>query len=116
MIKTYIILFLVGFIQNMIFTLNSRSRQSANVTKHFWTAILSNGLWFVCTFMLILPEMFKAIALGSMEERLLLLAVYTISTALGSIVMMKINLGHWRIKYLTESGSSHVGAKYNKKE
>ena len=100
----------VGFIQNMVFTLVSRSRQSADVPRHFWASIGSNGIWFLTTFVLLVPQVLKSIAEGGGALDILILGgTYAISTALGSCAMMKINLGHWKVPGLTEKGKSQVG-------
>lgn len=108
---TYIIIAFVAFIQSMIFTLNSRSRASGDTVKHFFTAILSHGCWFLVTFILLFPEIFNSVAEGTIKERVILLIIYSISSSLGGLVMMKINLGHWKVPYLTEEGKSRVGSR-----
>lgn len=47
----------LAFIQNVAFTLNSRSRNRDNLKYHTITAILSNGLFFLTFRELILAEM-----------------------------------------------------------
>lgn len=108
---TYLIIAVVCIIQSAIFTLNSRSRASGNAAKHFGTSMLSNGTYFLITFMLIFPEIFKSVAEGDLKQRFILLGIYTVCNAFGSYVMIKINLGHWKIKGLTEEGKSKVGSR-----
>jgi len=96
-------------VQSAIFTLNSRSRASGNAAKHFGTSILSNATYFLITFMLIFPEIFKSVATGELYQRFILLGLYTVFNALGAYIMIKVNLGHWNIKYLTEEGKSKIG-------
>ena len=101
----------VGFIQNMVFTLVSRSRQSANVKRHFFASVGSNGIWFLTTFVLIIPQVLKSTAEnGSHLDMYILGGVYAVATALGSCTMQKINLGDWYVPYLTEKGKDKVGA------
>jgi hypothetical protein len=98
----YIYLFFVAFIQNMAFTWVSRSRQSGNPKKHAVAATFSNSIWFVCNFFILFPVILKTIAEGDMLSKLVLMLVYVSATVLGSVVMMKINLGHWYVPFLTE--------------
>ena len=106
------LLAIVGFIQNMVFTLVSRSRQSADIKRHFYASLGSNGIWFLTTFVLIVPQVMKSIAEGgSLLDMTILGGTYAVATALGSCVMMKINLGQWYVPGLTEKGKSQVGAR-----
>lgn len=107
----YLLLAVVSFFQSAIFTLNSRSRASGDVYKHFFTANLSHGVWFVTTFMLILPKMSEAFERDSYVQAVSVCLLYMISNSLGGFVMMKINLGHWYVPWLTEKGKSKVGAR-----
>lgn len=113
-ILNLLLLFIVAFIQNAVFTFVSRSRNSGNPNKHFYAAIASNGIWFVCNFFLLFPEMLKIAETGSFWQRLILLFIYVIPTSLGSVFMMKINLGHIPmpkiLSFLVESGKSKVGS------
>jgi len=104
-----IILFVIAFIQNMVFTWVSRSRNSGNVNKHMIASICSNLIWFICNFFILFPEILKTVQEGSILDRVLVLIIYTIATSLGSVVMMKVNLGHWYIPFLTENGKDKVG-------
>lgn len=96
-VTTLIMLFVVAFIQNMFFTFTSRSRNSGDPNKHFKAAIGSNGIWFVCNYFILFPEMFKIVEEGQLLMKLTVLIIYVIATALGSVFMMKINLGHYSI-------------------
>lgn len=98
----YIFLFAIAFIQNMAFTWVSRSRQSGNPRKHAIAAIFSNSIWFVCNFFILFPEILRAVAEGNLWDRLILMVIYVAATVSGSVVMMKINLGHWYVPFLTE--------------
>lgn len=48
---------------------------------------------------------------GDMWDRIIIGVIYIASTTLGSVIMMKINLGHWYVPFLTEEGKSKVGEK-----
>ena len=102
-ITNLILLFIICFFQNMIFTFTSRSRNSGNVPRHFIAALMSNSTWFIVNYFLLFPEIMKATKDGDFSEKCIIAIVYMISTALGSITMMKINLGHWYVPYFTES-------------
>lgn len=108
----YIFLFGIAFIQNMAFTWVSRSRQSGNPSKHAIAAIFSNSIWFVCNFFILFPEILRAVAEGTIWDRVILMVIYVAATVLGSVTMMKINLGHWYVPFLTEKkDKDKVGAR-----
>ena len=109
-ITNYLFLFVVSFVQNMAFTWVSRSRNLADVWKHSIASIFSNGIWFVCNYFILFPEVMKTVIEGSLWERIIIGLIYISSTTLGSVVMMKINLGHWNVLFLTEKGKSKVGS------
>ena len=114
-----VILFIVGFIQNMAFTAVSRSRNSGDVRHHFKTAIASNMIWFVCNFFILFGTMLKSITDGDILTSLEVLTVYVLGTALGSSFMMMISLGKvrfpkgfkWLENHLVETGKKKVGAR-----
>jgi hypothetical protein len=101
-IKTifYLLIFgLIAFVQNMAFTWSSRSRNSGDPSYHRFAALCSNGVYWLCNLPMTLfilqwqHNVLKLLASG---------LVYTISTAEGSVLMMKILLKH-------ESGKRMVG-------
>lgn len=101
--KTVLLLLLfagVSFIQNMAFTWTSRSRNSGDPNYHRYASYASNGIWFVCQ-MFIVSVMWKPL----LEGDLLLVAIggiiYVVSTAEGSVFMMKLLLGKINVPYLT---------------
>lgn len=104
-----ILLAIVGFFQNAIFTLVSRSRNSGDPQRHFFAAICSNGIWFITTFVLIIPQILDEVASGEWSQVALVGGVYAVATAAGSWAMMKVNLGHWYIPFLTEKDKARVG-------
>lgn len=91
----------VSFIQNMAFTWTSRSRNSGDPSYHRYASYASNGIWFVCQ-MFIVSAMWKPL----LEGDLLMVAIggiiYVISTAEGSVFMMKLLLGKINVPYLTK--------------
>lgn len=93
----------VAFIQNMMFTLVSRSRNSADTNYHRKCAWGSNGVWFVCQ-VLIVKNVWTAIHEGQWWYALVAGLVYSIATTEGSVLMMKRLLR-------TETGARRVGAR-----
>ena len=89
---TLILLGIVAFIQNMMFTWASRSRNSGSPGYHFFAALGSNSTWFICNFFLILPKMLDVFKNGNFNDQLVVMLVYVICTSLGSCLMMKILL------------------------
>ena len=97
------ILGIASFFQNMMFTWSSRSRNSGDPSYHRHAAWGSNGIWFICHF-LILRQVWSTLTSGNWLVLFLTLIIYTICTAEGSVLMMKILLKK-------EKGSKRVGAK-----
>lgn len=96
----------VAFIQNMVFTWVSRSRNSGDPYYHFPIALLSNSIWFICSFIFILPKMIDIYVNneGDITTAIVVFAVYNLSTAIGSTVMM--------IRLLNkETGKQRVGSR-----
>ena len=91
----------VAFIQNMAFTWSSRSRNSGDPGYHRYASLCSNGVYWLCN----LP---MTLFIIQWQHNLPLLAmsgiVYTISTAEGSVLMMRILLRK-------EKGKRMVGAR-----
>lgn len=109
MLENIIMLTLLGivaFIQNMFFTLVSRSRNSADPNYHRKCAWGSNGVWFVCQ-VLIVKNVWEAIHNNQWWYALAAGLVYSICTTEGSVLMMKRLLK-------TEKGSRRVGARIQK--
>jgi len=98
-----IILAVLAFIQNMAFTLVSRSRNSADPGYHRFCAWGSNGIWFLCQ-VCIVKSIWSAIEAGNYWYVLAAGIIYTLSTTEGSVFMMKRLLK-------TEKGKRRVGAR-----
>ncbi len=97
------ILIVVAFIQNMAFTLVSRSRNSADPDFHRKCAWCSNGIWFLC-YMFLMRSIWKDLMAGNMLPVFLVGAAYALATAEGSVLMMKIAI-------MREKGKRRVGAR-----
>lgn len=89
----------VSFIQNMAFTASSRSRNSGDPTYHRWCSYASNGVYYITNALLTLYivryQQWWMLALQGV--------VYTLSTAEGSVLMMRKMLAK-------EKGKRAVGA------
>ena len=96
------ILITVAFVQNMAFTLVSRSRNSGDPDYHRYCAWGSNGIWFLC-YMFLMRSIWKDLMAGNMLPMFLVGAAYALATAEGSVLMMKIALRK-------EKGKRRVGA------
>jgi hypothetical protein len=94
----------VAFIQNMSFTLVSRSRNSGDPDYHRYCAWGSNGIWFLC-YMFLMRSIWADLMAGNMLPVLLVGAAYALATAEGSVLMMKIALRN-------EKGKRQVGSKF----
>jgi hypothetical protein len=92
----------VAFIQNMMFTLVSRSRNSQDTDYHRYCAWGSNGVWFICQIMIV-KNIWTAINAGQWWYAILAGVVYSLATTEGSVLMMKRLIK-------SESGKRRVGA------
>lgn len=93
----------VAFVQNMAFTAVSRSRNSGDPAYHRRCAYASNGIWFLCQFF-IWSRVWPAFDSGNYIELLPVAVIYLLTTAEGSVMMMKRLLK-------TETGKRKVGAR-----
>lgn len=91
------------FIQNAVFTMVSRSRNSGHVWYHFPIAIMSNGIYFLLHYVFIIPEVIKQVNAGDTSSMLWLALLYTLPTASGSTFMM------WFAVNKIEKGKKRVG-------
>lgn len=92
----------VAFIQNMFFTLVSRSRNSQDTDYHRYCAWGSNGVWFICQVMIV-KNIWSAIMAGQWWYAIMAGIVYSLATTEGSVLMMKRLIA-------TEKGKRRVGA------
>lgn len=92
----------VSFIQNMAFTAVSRSRNAGDPSYHRRCAYASNGIYILCQFF-IWSRVWPAFNTGNYIELLPVAIIYVLSTAEGSVFMMKRLLR-------TETGMRKVGA------
>lgn len=97
-----------SYFQNMMFTLVSRSRNSADPAYHRKCAWGSNAIWFICQ-ILIVKNVWASIHEGNWTYAIIAGIIYSLSTTEGSVMMMKRLLK-------SETGLRRVGAKINSEE
>jgi hypothetical protein len=98
MIYTVIKILLLAFIQNISFSIVSRSRNRDNKKYHIIASLFSNSIWFLT---------FRELILGDMNY--LLFIPYVIGTVVGSSYGMTISM---KIeKWLGASTDSHLKKK-----
>ena len=95
MIVGILLLMLLAFVQNVSFSIVSRSRNRNNMTYHLIAAIFSNGVWFLT---------FRHLVTAKMD--LALFVPYTIGTVSGSLVGQRISM--FIEKLLGASSDSHL--------
>lgn len=125
---TLLLLIPIPFIQNMAFTWVSRSRQGGDPDHHRPASWSSNGVWIITqTFIAanvytpITHMIEKGLMLDQVLKIFLTFLIYTITTAEGSVFMMKIRLGMIKrlpriFSFLVEEGATKVGADAKKKQ
>ena len=110
----------VSFVQNMFFTWVSRSRQGGDPDYHRFAAWGSNGVWLLTQGFIAanvytpISDMVRdGIDSDSIIKISLTFIIYALSTTEGSVTMMKMNLGRYKLpralKFLEESGKRQVG-------
>ena len=88
----------LAFVQNISFTITSRSRNRDNYTYHLIASVFSNGIWFLT---------FRELIRGDMN--LLLFIPYLIGTVSGSLTGVKISM--FIEKMIGASADGHQGVK-----
>lgn len=80
MITMLTILFL-AFIQNISFTMVSRSRNRDNMTYHTICSVFSNGIWFATMHQLVVTDLSWSLAVP-----------YIVGTVIGSVTGAKVSM------------------------
>jgi len=115
--ETVLLLVLLGcvsFIQNMMFTWTSRSRNSGDPDYHRFASWGSNGVWFLAQ-MFIVKLMWEPLMKGDWAIVAIGGLIYIAATTEGSVFMMRILLGKvpwlpkWLSRLLVEQGKRKVG-------
>lgn len=78
---SYLVILFLAFIQNVSFTMVSRSRNRDNMTYHAICSVFSNGLWFATMHFLVVSELNWLLAIP-----------YIIGTVSGSIFGAKVSI------------------------
>lgn len=90
-----ITILLLAFIQNVSFTITSRSRNRDSLSYHLVASVFSNTIWFLTMRELVLSEM-----------TLILFIPYTIGAVGGSVWGVKASM--WIEKKLSARSDSHI--------
>lgn len=93
--KEILIILILAYIQNISFSIVSRSRNRDNITYHLIAATFSNTIWFLTMRELVTAHM-----------TLILFIPYTIGTVLGSVTGVKVSM--WIEKKLNAQSDSHL--------
>jgi hypothetical protein len=95
MILGIVTLMLLAFVQNVSFSIVSRSRNRNSMVYHLIAAIFSNGVWFLT---------FRYLVTSNMDFALFV--PYTIGTVSGSLVGQKISM--WIEKLIGATSDGHL--------
>ena len=86
---------ILAFVQNITFSLVSRSRNRDNINYHIFASLLSNSIWFLT---------FRELVTKDMDFKLFI--PYTIGTVIGSVYGVKISM---KIEsWLNASSDKHI--------
>lgn len=92
---TFLLVLCLAFVQNVSFTMVSRSRNRDSMTYHAICSVFSNGIWFLTMRELVVAEL-----------SILLLAPYVVGTVCGSLFGARVSM---RIeKIIGARADSHV--------
>jgi len=94
----FISLLLLAFIQNVSFSMVSRSRNRDNIKYHIVASVFSNAVWFLTFRQLIVADMNLALFLP-----------YTVGTVLGSVSGVRISM--WIETIIGASSDTHITKK-----
>lgn len=78
---TWITILALAFVQNISFTMVSRSRNRSNMTYHAICSVFSNGIWFLTMHQLVVTDL-----------SFWLLAPYVVGTVSGSLFGAKVSM------------------------
>ena len=95
MLLKILVILCLAFIQNVSFSIVSRSRNRSNATYHIIAATFSNGIWFLTMRHLVRGDM-----------NFILFLPYVFGTVLGSISGVKLSM--FIEKFLGASADGHL--------
>jgi len=99
MLMEILIMLILAFVQNVSFSIVSRSRNRSSIKYHIIAATFSNSIWFLTFRQLVLAKM-----------NLILFIPYCVGTVIGSVIGVRISM--WIERILHADSDSHL----NKKE
>jgi hypothetical protein len=91
----YLGLLLLAFVQNVSFSLVSRSRNRDNMSYHIVASIFSNAVWFLT---------FRLLVTANMD--LFMMLPYTVGTVLGGVSGVRISM--WIEQKIGATSDSHI--------
>lgn len=97
--RAVIIITLLAFVQNVSFTVVSRSRNRSSFTYHMIASVFSNGIWFLTFRQLLLADM-----------SFTLFAPYTVGTVAGSLSGAKLSM--WIEAKVGAESDAHLKEKH----
>ena len=98
MITAMLTILALAYIQNISFSIVSRSRNRDNIKYHLIAATFSNSIWFLTFRELVLSEM-----------NWLLFIPYVVGTVAGSITGVKVSM--WIEKFIGATSDGHINKK-----
>ena len=105
MITNYAIWGAILLWQNFSFTMVSRARNSASLTRHINASLMSNGVWMASLMFMVGPMLDNLQGKNGLLVQVMTGVFYTIVTMTGSVLAHKYAL-------MTESGKGAVGASH----
>lgn len=95
MIIDVVTILVLAYIQNISFSIVSRSRNRNNLTYHMIASVFSNGIWFLTFRQLVLSDM-----------NFMLFIPYTLGTVAGSLSGAKLSM--WIEEVIGASADGHL--------
>ena len=96
--ETYLTVLFLSYVQNVAFSMVSRSRNRNNTTYHMISSLFSNTIWFLTMRELITGDM-----------NIYILPFYVLGTILGSVTGVKVSM--WVEKKIGAYSDDHLPEK-----
>lgn len=93
--KAAAVILTLAFLQNVSFSIVSRSRNRSSFTYHMIASVFSNGIWFLT---------FRQLILGEMSW--LLFVPYTLGTVAGSLAGVRVSM--WIERAIGADSDGHL--------
>lgn len=81
MLDSFLLVLLLAFVQNISFTMVSRSRNRDNMSYHAACSVFSNGIWFLTMRELVVADL-----------SIILILPYIVGTVVGSLTGAKVSM------------------------